>query len=113
MSRTQRECLLEALVHLDQIMRYAERDLADDAVRDAIALRLAAAIDSLARLPQDDLAGMFGDVWHDIKATRNRIVHGYLTVSAEIIDATVAEDLPELRVIIENALAAVDEIGEV
>ena len=113
MSRTQRECLLEALIHLDQVTRYAERDLTDDAIRDAVALRLAAAIDSLSRLPQDDLTGMFGDVWYDIKATRNRIVHGYLSVSSEIIDATVAEDLPELRSIIEDRLAARDENGQV
>lgn len=106
MSRTQRESLLEALVHLDQVARYAERDFSDDAIRDAIALRLAAAIDALTRLPSDEVIGMFGDAWYDIKATRNRIVHGYLTVSSEIIDATVTEDLPELRSIIERRLVS-------
>lgn len=87
----------EALLHLDLAREYAERDLSDQAVVDAIALRLAAMIDVLHRLPEPVRQTCFGEAWYDIWGMRHRIVHGYMTVDPAIIEATVREDLDEVE----------------
>jgi len=94
--KSERRILTEALLHLDQLSKYAERDLKDQAIRDAIALRLSSALDVLAGLPSKTLFNLFGDSWNAMKSTRNRIVHGYLSVDHEIIEAVVREDTPPL-----------------
>ena len=96
MKKSERRILTEALLHLDQLSKYAERDLKDQAIRDAIALRLSSALDVLAGLPSKTLFNLFGDSWNAMKSTRNRIVHGYLSVDHEIIEAVVREDTPPL-----------------
>lgn len=63
MSRTEAEILEQALRHLHRIRDYALLDTTDDVVIDAIALRLAAAIDALARLPQATAHELFGADW--------------------------------------------------
>lgn len=80
MSRSQQELVNEALLHLDKAMAYGRMDTTQDHVVDAIALRIAAAIDAMNRLPSQLLSETFGDDWPAMKAMRNRITHGYLTV---------------------------------
>ena len=77
MSRAENEVLSTALFHLDDVERYAERDLSDEAVLDAIALRLAAMVDALSQLPAEVLDTMFGATWKAMRGMRNRIAHGY------------------------------------
>jgi len=93
---SERRILAEALLHLEQLSKYAERDLKDQAIRDAIALRLSSALDALAGLPSKTLLNLFGDNWNAMRSTRNRIVHGYMSVDHEIIKAVVREDIPPL-----------------
>ncbi|MDO5617883.1 HepT-like ribonuclease domain-containing protein [Kocuria sp.] len=97
MSRTARELIIEAQAHLDKIVLYAQEDVEQDVVIDAIALRLAAAIDSLSRIPPHQLQELFGPDWQAMKAVRNRIAHGYLTVSPGVLRATLDTEIPDLR----------------
>ncbi len=69
---------------------------------DAVCLRLAAAIDAAARLSADGRDRAFGDAWPVVRATRNRIVHGYTTIDAQIVRATVENDLGALRAALEQ-----------
>ena len=108
MSRTNNELLKEALLHLPTAQAYSARDLSDEAILDAIALRLAAMIDSLNRLPASTLDDYFGATWGLMRGMRNRIVHGYMTVNASIIRVTVSDELPEIERALNRALADSD-----
>jgi uncharacterized protein with HEPN domain len=77
-------------------------DLGDETVADAVSLRLAAAIESLAAASQDLRERVFGDSWPSVWATRNRIAHGYAHVDLAIIRLTIETDLPD----VERALKA-------
>jgi uncharacterized protein with HEPN domain len=61
-----------------------------------------AAIDAASRLSEPARARAFGESWAMVWATRNRIVHGYTTVDAEIVRATVEHDLEEFRRAVES-----------
>jgi len=78
MSRSDRELLQDASAHL-LILRghLGARGLDDQTVADAVSLRLAAAIESLAQCSDDVRTRLFGDDWPLMWATRNRIAHGY------------------------------------
>jgi uncharacterized protein with HEPN domain len=43
--------------------------------------------------------------WRDMAGIRDRLVHGYFKVNLEIVWVTVAIEFPEIRPMIENALA--------
>ncbi|HJD51541.1 MAG TPA: DUF86 domain-containing protein [Candidatus Rothia avistercoris] len=96
MSRTVQEILDESLLHLDYVQRYAERDLEDSLVLDAIALRLSAAIDALNRLPGAIKDDLFGATWPLMYGMRNRIAHGYALIDSAMVQVTVAEEIPDL-----------------
>ncbi len=97
MSRTVPELLAEALLHLRKAKEYGKRELGDEVVIDAIALRLAAMIDALNRLPEETLMECSGDTWQLMRGMRNRIVDGYMTVDAAVIRLTVEEELPSIE----------------
>jgi len=103
-SRSESEILAEALLHLEYLDRYAAMDLEQDVVVDAIALRLAAMVDALGRLPGDVLEVMFGDAWAAMRGLRNRIAHGYHAVNADVLRITVTEELQQVRELIEARL---------
>ena len=103
MSRSDRELLEDAAAHLLILRGHLDaRGLDDQTVADAVSLRLAAAIESLAQCSDDVRNRLFGDDWPLMWATRNRIAHGYAFIDFSIIEATVEEDLPE----IERAISA-------
>jgi len=103
MSRSDRELLEDAAAHLLILRGHLDaRGLDDQTVADAVSLRLAAAIESLAQCSDDVRTRLFGDDWPLMWATRNRIAHGYAFIDFSIIEATVEEDLPE----IERAISA-------
>ncbi len=104
MSRSEQEILAEALLHLEYLDRYVAMDLEQDVVVDAIALRLAAMVDALGRLPGDVLEVMFGDGWAAMRGLRNRIAHGYHAANADVLRITVTEELPQVRALIEARL---------
>lgn len=104
MSRTQRELLTDAQLHLDAIDDYTLIGLDHDVVRDAIAMRLTALLDALGKLPQETLDDLFGDAWNAMRGMRNRLVHGYHTIDREVVRITVVEELPGVRILIEEQL---------
>jgi uncharacterized protein with HEPN domain len=94
-TRTDLELVTDALDHLDHLHRHlAGQDIRQETVADAVAMRLSAAIEALAKLPKATLTETFGDDWDLMWATRNRIAHSYVFIDYDIIRATVCEDLP-------------------
>lgn len=70
------------------------KGLNDQTVADAVSLRLAAAIESVAQCSDELRNRLFGEDWPLMWATRNRIAHGYAFIDYSIIEATVEIDLP-------------------
>jgi len=93
-SRTQEEVLRDALVHFEMTQSYADRDLEDQLVIDAICMRLSAGIETLATLDAETRDALFGSDWPLMWGMRNRIAHGYLLVDADIIRETLLKDVP-------------------
>lgn len=97
MSRTDHELVNDALAHLAVLNEHMQRgDLSDSAVADAVSLRLASAIDALAATTEEFRDRTFGDDWHVMRSTRNRIAHGYIFIDINLIRATVEHDVPDL-----------------
>lgn len=96
MSRSRRELLGEALVHLELAGAYAGGEDLDQLVIDAICMRLSAGIEALARLDPDVRVRLFGDNWRFMWGMRNRIAHGYLLVDSDIVSQTIEIDLPAI-----------------
>ncbi|WRS31189.1 HepT-like ribonuclease domain-containing protein [Actinomycetaceae bacterium MB13-C1-2] len=102
---TEVELFEEALVQLAKILEYSKRNLEDEVVVDAIALRLATMIDTLSRLSELTLMESFGENWKLMRGMRNRIAHGYMTVDPEAVAATVQKDLPQIESAIRSYLS--------
>ena len=90
------ELLGEALHHFRTMLGYANHDLDEQLVIDAVCVRLSAGLEVLNRLDRDVRDQLFGDKWTAMWGMRNRIAHGYLLVSAPIIRRTLEADIPEL-----------------
>ncbi|WP_353066960.1 HepT-like ribonuclease domain-containing protein [Arcanobacterium hippocoleae] len=97
MSRTAEECLKDALLHIAKIERYTKRNLNDDAILDAIALRIASLVDTLAGLPEPMRDEMFPGVWNAMRGLRNRVAHGYQAVNPEVLKLTARLDIPLVK----------------
>ena len=104
MKQTERELLIEARMHLERAQLHAKSDLNAEIVQDAVAMRLVAMIDTLARLTQAALDAYFGEEWPAMRGMRNRIVHGYMSVDPEVIRLTVSEDLADIDTRIRRAI---------
>lgn len=96
MSREPDEILRDALAHFETMQAYAEHDLDDQLVIDAICMRLSAGIEALATLEPDVRDRLFGTDWPLMWGMRNRIAHGYLLVDTAIIRQTLAQDIPKI-----------------
>lgn len=105
MSRTDEELVRDALDHIEILKSHLAKAGVDDAVvADAVNMRLAATIESLAQTSEAFRRNHFGDEWQLMKATRNRISHGYSFVSQDIIFMTIANRLPGLEATLRAAL---------
>ena len=96
MSRKPDEILRDALAHFETMLAYAEHDLDDQLVIDAICMRLSAGIEALATLETNVRDRLFGADWPLMWGMRNRIAHGYLLVDAAIVRQTLAQDIPKI-----------------
>ena len=97
--------ILDALDHLAIMNQHIEDgDLRQLVVRDAVCLRLSAAIDALNRLDESLRDQLFGSTWPKMWATRNRIAHAYNLVNFAVIAQTIEIDIPPLIAILTNAL---------
>jgi uncharacterized protein with HEPN domain len=95
-SRTPDEILRDALAHFETMLAYAEHDLDDQLVIDAICMRLSAGIEALATLEMNVRDRLFGADWPLMWGMRNRIAHGYLLVDTAIVRQTLAQDIPKI-----------------
>lgn len=90
--------VVDALEHLCVLREHvAVSGLDDQIALDAVSLRLACAVDCVARLPASTRAIAFGPDWPPMWSTRNRIVHGYLGVNPDIVRDTVRHDLDDFE----------------
>lgn len=94
MNRKPDEILRDALAHFETMLAYAEHDLGDQLVIDAVCMRLAAGIEALATLEPNVRGRLFGSDWPLMWGMRNRIAHGYLLVNAAIVRQTLTQDIP-------------------
>ena len=85
--RTAAEIIAEALEHFDVAISHSERDLSDQIVIDAIAMRLLAGVEALGALDPDTRARILGGQWPKMRGMRNRLAHDY-----GFIDGTLGED---------------------
>ena len=96
MSRQPDEILRDALAHFEIVLAYAEHDLDDQIVIDAICMRLSAGVEALATLEPNVHDRLFGADWPLMWGMRNRIAHGYLLVDTAIVRQTLAQDIPKI-----------------
>ncbi len=96
MSRQPDEILRDALAHFEIVLAYAQHNLDDQLVIDAICMRLSAGIEALATLEMNVRDLLFGADWPLMWGMRNRIAHGYLLVDAAIVRQTLAQDIPKI-----------------
>ena len=75
--RTTAEIIAEALEHFDIAISYSQRDLSDQIVIDAVAMRLSAGVEALGALDPDTRTRLLGDQWPRMRGMRNRIAHDY------------------------------------
>ncbi|MBA3283068.1 MAG: DUF86 domain-containing protein [Acidimicrobiia bacterium] len=83
-------------------------DLDDGTVFDAVAMRLAAAIEAISAIDEDTRADVLGDVWPAMWSVRNRLAHGYTYLNRTIVSATVENDLDDFEQALDDLAAAVD-----
>lgn len=96
MSRQPDEILRDALAHFEIVLAYAEHDLDDQIVIDAICMRLSAGVEALGTLEPNVRDRLFGPDWSLMWGMRNRIAHGYLLVDTAIVRQTLAQDIPKI-----------------
>lgn len=106
MSRTTRERLADATLHLDAAIAYADDGALDEKTIDAICMRISAGIEALNALSPSRRNQLFGDQWPAMWGMRNRIAHTYSRVEVAVVIATVRDDLPEIRARIRAHLEA-------
>ena len=105
MSRTDEELVRDALDHIEILKSHLTRsDLEQVIVADAVNMRLSAAIESLSQTTLEFRAQYFEEDWKLMKATRNRISHGYSFVDQSIIQQTIVNRLPGLEAQLRTAL---------
>lgn len=111
MKRTEREWLLDALGHLDTLNRYVAGDNTDrELVLDAAPLRLSAAIDSVARIPEEQRQRVMSDaLWREIKGVRNHIAHGYGYADRAAFYNVVIDDVADFESCIRTMLEQAPE----
>jgi uncharacterized protein with HEPN domain len=104
-TRRPEELLRDAMAHFELMQDYAQRDLSEQLVVDAVCLRLSAGIEALAGLDASRREDLFGHAWPLMWGMRNRIAHGYLLVDADIARRTLEVDIPPIIESIRQALS--------
>ena len=117
MPRDPRALLADALDAARSIERFRRGlDLdgfrADELVRAAVERKLEIVGEALNRLSREEpeLAGRVPDITR-IVAFRNVLAHGYEIVDDEVVWDAITSDLPELTMVVEALLAALDAGG--
>jgi uncharacterized protein with HEPN domain len=110
MSQTDQEFIDEALYHLSVLESHLQRgDIDDPLILDAATIRLAAAIEALSHLPEDRRRELFGEDWHAMWSTRNRIAHRYVRLDNDVITRTIERRVTPLVSMLQQARAEMDD----
>jgi uncharacterized protein with HEPN domain len=92
--RTDRDWIEDAASHLDILENHLRSSADSGLVLDAAAMRLSAAIDSVAQVTDSVRSGVIPDSqWRRIKGTRNRIAHEYGFVDRDVLRAILQKDV--------------------
>ncbi len=110
MKRTDRDWVEDAASHLAIVGSHLESSAETGLVLDAAAMRLSAAIDSVAHVSDAIRATVIPDLqWRRIKGTRNRIAHEYGFVDRDVLRTILEKDVAafsdqvaQLRIAIEG-----------
>jgi uncharacterized protein with HEPN domain len=94
---TPRDLADDALEHIEAVRHHLGHGVLDDPlVVDAVSLRLSCALDCIGKLPSELREQVCDSAWPEIRATRNRIVHGYLMIDVDVIRAVAERHLDGL-----------------
>ncbi|MGB3909911.1 MAG: HepT-like ribonuclease domain-containing protein [Pseudolysinimonas sp.] len=94
MKRTDRDWIADAASHLEIVAAHLQATADSQLVLDAAALRLSAAIDSVAHVSEPLRASVIPDpLWRRIKGTRNRIAHEYGFVDRDVLRTILEKDV--------------------
>lgn len=97
--------LQEVLFHLVPSQKYLrEGTLENTLVLDGVCMRLSSAIEAISRLDDHRPEELFGDEWHKMWGTRNRIAHGYAWVDSGIIAEAIEQNVPNIIAIVRREL---------
>ena len=101
------EFLLECIDHLEKYTKNIDEDdfLRNEEKKDACLTRIVMIGEYSARI-SDNLKDKFTDVeWQLMKSTRNYYVHVYRGVDWKRVWETIQEDIPPLKIKVENILS--------
>ena len=97
------EQILEAI---DRILRYVEGGeeefFSQSIVRDAVALNLIVIGEATKNVSEEAQRKVPGVPWKRIAGMRNRLTHAYAMTDPQIMWRVVADELPQLRTLIEG-----------
>ena len=98
---------------VERIRRYLEgvnrEDFeADEVLQDAVIRQLEILGEAASRVDTEYRSSTPQIPWSKVISTRNRLIHGYLSVDMEIVFRTAAHHVPQLR---SSLKQAVDDLG--
>jgi len=111
--REQLEYIARALTRLNELCADGRTAFLDDWVRQSAALYELQTLAEATQRLSDVLRTRHPELpWRDIAAFRNRIVHGYLGVSMEVVWEIIEGDLPTIWAAVTEELNALPGRGE-
>ena len=98
--------ILESIDKIDSYIAGLDLDLflKETIVQDAVLRNLQVLAESTQRLSDDFKSRHTAIEWYKIAGLRNILVHDYLGIDLETIWAAVTKNLPDLKVVVQDAL---------
>jgi len=110
-TRRDRDRLNDVLVAIAAIREHVQRgDLSDGLVFDAVRVRLIEIGEAVKGISDRTLDTESDIPWAEIAGMRDRLAHHYFDTSHSILQATVAEDLPELEAAVLRLISLGSEV---
>ena len=108
------EDILDAIAEVDSFIAGMELETfrSDAKTVRAIELNLIIIGEAASRIP-DDIQAAHPDIpWSFMKAMRNRLVHAYFNVDAQVLWDTVQDDLPPLKIALQQLVRSPSQTSE-
>ena len=108
------EDILDAIAEIDTFVAGLELETfrSDFKTVRAVELNLISSGEAASRIP-DDIQAAYPDIPRSfLKAMRNRLVHAYFNVDAQILWDTIQDDLPALKAALQPLAAHPSEVPE-